>query len=80
MMNFPKVGFKNVPKVFWLFSLTLLFIQAVPALAVTQYPLDCKSCHGMPPLDSSPSALDADKRNVATGAFQGNHQIGRAHV
>ena len=73
MMNFPKVGFKNVPKVFWLFSLTLLFIQAVPALAVTQYPLDCESCHGMPPLDSSPSAFDADKRNVATGAFQGNH-------
>ena len=67
MMSFPKVGYKNAPKIFWLFSLTLLFIQAVPALAVTQYSLDCRSCHGMPPLDSA-------QRDVATGAFQGNHQ------
>ena len=67
MSNVTRVGNKNTPKLFWLFSLTLLFIQAVPALAVNQYPLDCKSCHGMPPLDSA-------QRDVVTGAFQGNHQ------
>jgi predicted CxxxxCH...CXXCH cytochrome family protein len=66
MMSLSKVGFKNAPKLFWLFSLTLLIIQAVPALAVNQYVLDCKSCHGMPPLDSA-------QRDVVTGAFQGNH-------
>ena len=67
MMNHPKVGTKNVPLILCLFSLALLFIQAVPALAANQYALVCTSCHGMPPLDSA-------QRDVATGAFQGNHQ------
>ena len=37
MMSNPKVGIKNAPIFFWLFSLTLLFIQAGPALAANQY-------------------------------------------
>ena len=68
MMSQLRVGTKNIPMILCLFSLSMLFMQAVPALAANyQYVLDCSSCHGMPPLDSA-------QRDVATGAFQGNHQ------
>jgi predicted CxxxxCH...CXXCH cytochrome family protein len=74
MMSFPKVGSKNVPVIFWLFTLTLLFIQAVPAMAVTQYQLDCASCHGMPPLDSKLVPPQREPSGLRQGAFQGNHE------
>ena len=76
MMRNPKAGTNNIPLMLTLFCLSLLFMNSVPASAASQYLLDCKSCHGMPPLDSP-------ARDPLTGGFQGNHQThlsASAHV
>lgn len=62
-----KVRTRYITLLLSLFSLIVPFVHTTPALAASQYALDCKSCHGMPPLDSA-------QRDATTGAFLGNHQ------
>ena len=77
-MSHPKVGTTKKSLLLSLFSLTLPFILAVSAQAVTyQYALNCTSCHAMPPIDSNNSltpAIKARFRDWSSGAFAGNHQ------
>ncbi len=61
-----KVGHKQRLGVFWLISLSIIFIASGVANAAPQYNLACNSCHGMPPLDSS-------TRDINSGGFVGNH-------
>ena len=68
MKNYRKMGTTCISVLLSLLSLTVLFMHSAPAMAANnQYNLACNACHGMPPLDST-------QRDVATGAFQGNHQ------
>lgn len=64
MKNHHEVGYFKNRLMILLLSLVSITVMAGQSIAA----IDCSSCHGMPPLDSSDGL-----RKPATGAFKGSH-------